>query len=427
MTNEYASKLISQLYVAADEHKAYDILREIDEILSDVFLYPLFDTYKKFKGGIWSHTFISSIGRIDSPDSLEIIKEIAGDEKIGHSDFVGCLEAFEKFSYFEEPYLSKAESILMVAFTTEKINFFLPDLLSYLEKAKRLASQEHILKLLFESDKLDKDERRQALNAYLKLHPKENIAAFTENYSELKNKDTEIILVKELLTWRGTAVDAFIAKVRSDGSPSARHLVEQKDKAKAKAKEHESLKAVEDYSNGKEVTEIGAARRKINELSKSTTGIETEFFPEDETIFTQVSTVKTRDELVSKCSSLRELVQNISKGARNHGLDLEGATKILSTATADNLNKSLTAFQLFLLNKKVDVSSDLFGMRELMAITSLLGAHQEAPELLPALKKAKLLEMYHSDQWGPLHKEILSRYKTVLENIVLTLEKFRKG
>jgi len=427
MTNEYSSKLISNLYAASDEHEAYEVVSEMGELLGEIYLYPIYDAYKKFKGGVWSHAFISAIARIDSPDSLEILKAVADDANIHNGDYVECLGAFEKVSYFEEPFLTRAEAILVDSYVQNKINYFLPELLRYLEKAGRLASHAQLLKALFENTKLEKDARRQALAAYLKLSPKKNISDFSENYAAIRNSDSEIILTKELLTWKGPAVEQFIAKVKSDGSPSARHLVQQKEEDKDRDREREVKRSVDEFSNGKEVAEIGAARKKINELSKSTSGIETDIFPEDETIITQVSTVKTRDELVSKCSSLRELVQNISKGAREHGFDLEKAQEYLSTVNADSLNKSLTSLHLFLLRKGVKVPSNLFGLREIVTLSSLLAAHQEDPELLPTLKKHGLIDDYHSDKWGELHKRLLNMYVAALNKLITSLEEFRKG
>lgn len=72
---------------------------------------------------------------------------------------------------------------------------------------------------------------------------------------------------------------------------------------------------------------------------------------------------------------------------------------------------------MFLIKKGIVPDKDLFGLKSLNKLVSLIGAHQGDEELFQILKKENLSEFYSNEQWDILHKKILLRYKDSLEKL----------
>src|SRR3989344_5243476 len=323
MANEYYSRLVSNLYNTKDVESAEDVLKDIGASPDGFFLYPIYDSYLRFQKE-WALAHLKAISKIDSPETLEILKKIAADQNTEAGNFVECLHSLEKFSYFDDQIFYRAYQILVDFSFGNKIFFHLADLLSYIEKSKKLKEVESLLAVVFRGETFDKDERQTALSYYLRCSPKEHINSFIENYDSIKDKPLEELLVRELLGWHGSAVDRFIEKARTQGSSMVRGLIGEKRKKKeieeTQVKAEKDSKDIKNFANVKEVTEISQLRKKINEISISTTDLGFPIFPDDETILSQLSTVTGKDSLTSRCINLRDVIQNVTQEATDHGL-----------------------------------------------------------------------------------------------------------
>ncbi len=424
MTTAYHSKLISDLYRAKDAEEAHSILQDINEITNVCFLYPIYDSYKKYNDHYWSYAFLDSISKIDSKEAHEIIKEIAKSKNTGSNDFISCLDDLIKVSDFDEEVVERAKIIFTNYYVQSEKYIMLYNLLDYLKKANALAEFSEILKDIFFNNSFDKEDRKVALYFFLIIDSKTNYQYFIDNFDTIKNKDSEIILTREILGWKGGKVDILIEKIKKEGSSASKLLIEKKNKNEEEILTKKETKDSEQFSNGKQVANISTLRQKINEKSLSL--FDHKIFPDDETLISQIETAKDKNSMVICCSNLRDIMQNIESSAKNHNMTFEEASKLIPGIDSQSINKSVNSLQLYLFSKKITVSNDLFGIRNLLRIVSLLGAHQEDENLIPTLKKEKLIDLYISEQWQLLHREILERYVKSLElfssSLVLNLK-----
>lgn len=415
MTNEYHSKLISNLYKSIDSDEANSVLEDMEEVIDVCFLYPIYDAYIKYQKSYLPHVFINLIAKIDSQESSDLIKKIAKSSETDESNFVECLEKLAKTSEFDKSIVCRAQSTLVDYFSRKTKYFFLYDLLNYLEKANSLSEFKEVLKDIFLSEEYDKNDRRTALNFYFKINPKVNIQYFIDNFNTINNDDSELILTRVVLTWTGSLVNKLIEVIKEKGSIASKLAIEQKLNQQSQEKSKQEAKNFEEYSNGKQIETISKMREKINELSL--TLFKHKIFPDDETLMLQIQTVKDKNDLIANCSSLRDIIQNIEDDAKKHCMSYEDAIKHINNIDPQSVNKSINALHLYLLSKNIKVDSEMFGIKNLIKILSLLGAHQEDNDLIPILKKADLINLYNTEQWPEIHRGILDRYVMCLKKL----------
>ena len=415
MTNEYHSKLISNLYKSIDSDEANSVLEDMEEVIDVCFLYPIYDAYIKYQKSYLPHVFINLIAKIDSQESSDLIKKIAKSSETDESNFVDCLEKLAKTSEFDKSIVCRAQSTLVDYFSRKTKYFFLYDLLNYLEKANSLSEFKEVLKDIFLSEEYDKNDRRTALNFYFKINPKVNIQYFIDNFNTINNDDSELILTRVVLTWTGSLVNKLIEVIKEKGSIASKLAIEQKLNQQSQEKSKQEAKNFEEYSNGKQIETISKMREKINELSL--TLFKHKIFPDDETLMLQIQTVKDKNDLIANCSSLRDIIQNIEDDAKKHCMSYEDAIKHINNIDPQSVNKSINALHLYLLSKNIKVDSEMFGIKNLIKILSLLGAHQEDNDLIPILKKADLINLYNTEQWPEIHRGILDRYVMCLKKL----------
>jgi hypothetical protein len=270
-----------------------------------------------------------------------------------------------------------------------------------------------ILLNIFLSNNFEKDDRKTALNFFLSIDTGKNFQYLIDNLDDLKNSDSEIILTREILGWSGQKVKTLIEKIKKSGSSASRLLIEKKELEQNKKIEKQETQDSEKFSNGKLISNISNIRQKINERSLSL--FNHKIFPDDETLIKQLEIAKDKNSVILCCSDLRDVLQNIEPSAKQHNMKLDEALQIIPGIDTQSINKSINALHLYLISKNISVDLTFFGIRNLIKIVSLLGAHKEDPELIPMLKKEGLENLYINDQWNVLHKEILERYAKSLE------------
>jgi len=422
MAQEHNSKLISDLYTCTNSKQASSVLDDIDDIGDACFLYPIYDAYKKYKDNDYSYAFLSSIANINSSEVPKVLKEIATDPEIDSIAFVQTLSYLKKYEIFDDYLINRAEAILYRFFSKENVYFYLTDLLDYLNSAKILEKDQDILKLIFEDDFFNKDDRSICLLYFLKIKPKENITYYIENFSLIKDKKAEYILTKEIIGWTGPTSEKLISKIKQDGSIHSKELIQKKEEKVIEKDKQQELKEETEYANAKIVKEIRDIRQKINTLAQTSESFNFVIFPKNDLIIDQIILAKDKNSLMVSCTSLRELILDYSDEFKNHQTKLEDAQKYIDGINANTLNKPLNAIHLYLISKNIKTSKDLFGLKSLNKILSLIGAHQNDSELLEILKNESLLDLYSNEQWDLLHKKILVKYKTSLEKLHTILE-----
>ncbi len=416
MANIYNSKIIRDLYATSNTDEAERLLEEIEEIKDPIFLWPLFDAYARFKETSIPHYFISALNQIDSREVIEILKEIIGDPHVTPLVFTYALEGFLKYEYFDEIITSRAKSIL-IEFSVRKTNINFPTLLSYLEKGGSLKDIDVHLKNIFESEKFYTEDRLDALNFLLKSDSKKWFNYYIEHYSEIPNQSTEILLSKAVLTWKGVLVDKLIEKIENSRNPRAIEIIQKnKEKVTKEIKEEAKNESVI-FPNSAIISEIMDLRGKINLLSQNHVALATAFFPPNETIFKQLKAVSSEEELRGNCIQLRSFIQNINPEAQNHGLTFEDSKEILNDMSEADFKKSINQFHLFLRVKGINVDSDLYGLRTLNRILNLFAHPEGKTDLLNALTKLKVDDLYKQGDWNSLQRLFLNLYLQSLKKL----------
>ena len=120
---------------------------------------------------------------------------------------------------------------------------------------------------------------------------------------------------------------------------------------------------------------------------------------------------------------MRELIQDLNKDIKNHGLKKEIIKKLLPNTVEQDFHKSMNSLLLFLHAKGFKVDSNLFGLRRLNQVVGLLGAHsnKEQKKILAKLKELHLHKIYQNEDWVSLHRGILLKYSECLEKMLVEL------
>lgn len=425
MASEYNSKLIDNLYQTRDEEEAERILEEMEEIADPVFIRPIVAAYRKFQYASNSHYFVATLNKIESRGVLEALIEIVSDQNVKSLIYTYALEGLTKYEHFE-PKVVFGAKLILYGFSTNRTNIHLENLLEYLKKAGILPEFENELKTIFEEDKFDSKEKSTALGYLLNLDPKKWLQFYIDNQARISNKPAEVILSKTLTQWKGTLVEKLKDKIISSGGVRAKEIIESSRARKLKEVEEKERKETSSHPNIRIVVEIIELREKINILSNTEPNIGFDFFPKRESIYKQLEAATTETDLRSACLELRELFQDIDKRVGGHGIEFEQGIKILPGLLEQDFNKSLNQLHLFLYSKGIKVSTDLFGLKTLQRLVSLI-AHPDAKnDLLDLLKKINIAENYKKEDWVFVHRYILDRYLEFLKKLRDELLNFSK-
>ncbi len=429
MTIEYNSKLIAELYSTTKEKKLKELLNEIKEINGPIFLYPVYEIYKRNKNKSYSHYFLSTLNELNSSEIVSIAIEIGECPETSNTDRVYAVEIFKKRKYYEKPAIDIALASLSW-FIEEVGNVYnLHTLIPYLKDADLIGYVENDLRLIYLDDRFDTDVRKYAFGKWLEINPKKQLQTIIENFDEIhKDEEYEYIIAMVISAWKGTKIEELKKLILEKGGVKAKHIIERaKKKKEEKQKKAESVKqqaVQEKYSNADLVEEISGLREKINDAAKSHKHIGFSIFPQNEALFSQIKTANDRATLMMACVNLRGVIQNLSKDIGNHRLDNEAIKKLLPDTAEHDFNKSINKLFLFLHSKQFKIDADLFGLRKLNQILSFLGAHSksEKPKLAEELKNAKLYEVYENEEWTVLHQNLLTKYRDSLNALLKAIK-----
>ncbi|MFA6437071.1 MAG: hypothetical protein WC242_05530 [Candidatus Paceibacterota bacterium] len=424
MSSNYNAKLIADLYATSDWKRAIRLSDEMVEIGDNIFPRQIYEAYKKFQNTTISHYFVSDLTSFKTSDAIEILKEIA--HKTSRSaDISMMVDYFIDIGYFESEIVVKVKNLFRADMNSKDIRGYdIETYSAYLKKAdKETSNLELFLRECFEDEEQEIDARKTALEELLKLKPKEYINFYYDKYDSIKGKKTENIFVEQISTWHGGIVPKLHQKILEIGSERAKEILQNEQSRIKKEKQSEEMKEQEEikrqYETADVLHDIGKLRLNINKTSIADERFGFSFFSQSEEIYQQVKPAKTKNEFVGCCIVLRSFLNDFDKQITELKISEERGKEILPNIEkfSGNINK----FHFMLKEKGLNIDQDIFGLRNINCIVSKF-AHPGKKtnlEINKILKKEVLLFKYYKENnWSALHREVLLKYKKVLEELM---------
>jgi hypothetical protein len=428
MATDYNANLIAELYTTENAEKATNISDEMVEIGDPIFPRQIYEAYKKFQKTNVSHYFVSDLVHFKSGDAVEILKEIAHKTN-RDADILMMIEYFTDIEYFDDKVVNKVEKLFKEEIISREIQEY--DMERYFEYLKKFSQKkedlEYLLKICFEDNEQNISVRRIALKKLLQIKPKEYIKYYYENYDSIRDRKTEIIFVEEISTWYGGTIPLLHKKILETGSNRAREILEKEQSRKVEKKvseeKEEQKKIRREYETSDVISDIAELRSKINKISTVDERFGFPIFSSFEEIYQQGKPAKDKATLRGYCMVIRSLLGGFENKILEFEISEERAKALIPTIT--DFSGSINKFHLLLLEKKINVDKGIFGLRNINRIIVKFAAHTEeeatSGELIDILREEKLFNYYKEDNWSKLHREILLRYKEVLEKLINAL------
>lgn len=419
MSTEYNSKLIANLYEEGRTERASEIAYEMREIGDPIFIYPLHSAYKRFKDDFAAYNFITVLTSFKTPDAVEIIKEVVNDPKVEEGILEATMDYFIAIEHFDPKLVEKVNSIVTGRLVSGDVDGLLIGMLNYLLKASALSDLVIFLKMTFEDDEVSNEAREIALRFLLRADTS-YIQHYLNHFDEIHGKKGEITLAKELLTWSKGSVPALKEKIRNEGSPRAKEIVQaeiDKNKQKEKVSEQEKQKAVEEkYTNADVISEIAQTRAKINGITMTDSRFNFQLFPSSELIYQQNMAAQSKQALIGYCIELRTFIQQFDSRIANETYTLEEMKTIVPDL--EKPEGSINKFHVFL-HKLALITTDqtVFGLRNVNKIVSKLAHPDNEDETIKLMREMGLDVLYTSEEWGKLHRRILEKYRDTLSSL----------
>lgn len=428
MAYDYNANLIAELYSTEDEDKAIEISDEMSEIGDLIFPRQIYEAYKRFKNTSISHYFVSNLTNFKSDDTTIILKEIA-DNTDSYADILMMINFLTNIKYFNSKIISKIKIIIENEIKDLNISEYALEWYAwYLEWADQKEFLEYILKTCFEDDRQKIQTRKFALKRLLKIDPKKYIKLYYEQYESIINQKIENILVEELSTWKWWIIPSFHNKILKLWSNRAKEILQkQLDKNKEKEqkeilKEQNEIK--EEFTNYDVLNNISELRSNINKISTHHDQFWYSFFPAFEEIYQQWKPARDKSTLIGYCMVIRSLIGNFDEKIKDFNITKERASEL--APKIQDIKGNINKFHLLLLDKNINVDSEIFWLRNINRIITKFWAHTDEennPELTKILKKENLFDFYKDNEWAKLHRGILLKYKNMLEKLTEALTK----
>lgn len=234
-----------------------------------------------------------------------------------------------------------------------------------------------------------------------------------------------MIFVEEISMWKNGIIPLLHKKILENGSERAKEILIEKRKQREvreqsnTEKEQESIKR--EYSTADVISGIAALRSKVNKISVADKRFGFAILASSEEIYQQNKPAQSKEAFVGYCMVLRSLIQNFSDEIKERVISEEEMKKLLPRT--ENPEGSINKFHFLLLEKGLAITDSIFGLRNINRIVSKL-AHPDgglSSELIELLTEEGLLDWYKKDAWSILHREILLKYKNVLEKLISAL------
>lgn len=427
MATDYNASLIADLYTTTNVEKATHIADEMAEIGDAIFPRQIYEAYKKFKQTSLSHYFVSDLVNFKSTESADILKEIALTTD-READVAMMIDFLIDIEYFDSVVVNKVKGLFIGLMTSEDISEYdIESYFRYLEKSKEdIQDLGLFLKSCFESEKQSMSARKMALKKFLKLDPKSHLKYYLDNYDSIKGKKAEIIFADEISTWRNGIVPVLHVKILKDGSARAKEILEGVQKKKeedSKDKQKEEQKEIkEEYSAADVVNEIAKGRSAINTFTSVDGRFGFAILAPSEEIYQQGQLARTKESLVGYCIVLRSVFGGFNQQITDFQISDDKAKELLPDIVENK--GSINKFHLYVLDKGIKADQNLWGLRNLNRIVSKFAhpTQESSTEFVEILKTEGLDKIYADASWSLLHREILLRYKAVLEKTLLGLK-----
>lgn len=426
MSTEYNSMLIAKFYSTVYEEEMTDLLEEIAEIGDPVFLYPVYDAYKKNKKSFISHYYLLTLNSLNSNDVIQVALEIGENPETKIIDIAYVLDIFDKRKFYEQRAIDIALaglSVFISEINTNEYNLY--TIVSFLKNAGSLSNIESKLLSIFINDKFNTKSREYAFGKWLEIDPKKNLQIIIDKFGEIKQNDKlESLIARVICNWTGTKIEELKKVIEEIGGIKAKYIIKrarEKDEEKQQKITEEKQQVVQkQYSNADLVEKIITLRVKINDIAKSNENIGLYIFPPNEAIFLQLKTANDNATLMKSCVGLREIIQNLNNDLGSHGLSTEEIKTLLPDAAKEDYNKSLNKLFLYLNSKKFKVDNSIFGLKQLSQLVGLIGAHPvaEKDQLIKKLAAVNLDKAYREEEWAAIHQNLLEQYAKSLSMLL---------
>jgi len=236
MSAEYNSMLIAKLYSTVNQDEIIELLEEIREIGDPIFLYPVYETYKKNKSSSFSHYFILALNDLNSNDAIQVALEIGENPETKNSDRISALEIFDKRKYYEQRALAIAIRSLSIFMTEIGHLYDLYSIVPFIKNADMLNKIESELFSIFENDNFNAKTRGYAFRNWLGIEPTKKLQNIIDNFSEIKQNDAkESIIARVIIEWGGSKIEELKMLIEKEGGVKAKHIV-----ARSREKEEEN-------------------------------------------------------------------------------------------------------------------------------------------------------------------------------------------
>lgn len=428
MSEEYNSSLIVKLQNEENQTRIIEVLHEMEEIASPIFIYPVYEKWKKYKDTPISHYFISILTNISSSDVNKIAEEVISNYP-DYRNICWIYPIFSKFKNYNETFITKAISVLSELVTKKNSlnSYELVYILNYLFETQQLNKVEELLWIFFLDDTYPLEVNAVALRFLLKEDPSERIKFIIKNFDSISTDRVDTILSKEFIKWKGPQSKILQGLLIAKGKGRSKEIFKKNTKLEIEKNKKESLEIEKKYSNTNIVSDIHDLRNDINQLCIAQFSLNFNIFENSENLIKQQQSATTEDSLKVKGSELRTTLEAISKKIGKDEFSIEEKKQIFSKKVPlDSYNKPLNRLYIFLKSKGISVDESLYGLRDLNRITSLFGHPKQFPDLLMLLKKFSIEKDWKQKDWAAVHSKILSLYKDGLIQIIKNIQNIKK-
>lgn len=430
MSKEVEGKLISDLLTSNNDEKIEELLREMENIGSNSFVFPIYELYKKSTTKHMSHYFLASLNQFDSNEVIKMAMEVGKNPDTSLTDKSYVIEIFLKRKFYENEAIIIGTKFLSSLAENKKCDIYdLNPVCTYLIEAGKSDIVDTKI-LSFFTNKVNKmDVRTFSLNLYIKFDPNNRVQELIDKYDDLKkDEDTDITIAKVLTWWKGPTVDKLRNLIKNSGNIRAKHVIETYERKKEKEKKEAEIKNEENiqktYSNSEIIANIIQARENLNAASKRNLVIGFGLLNQNESIFKQFIAANDEATFNKACADLRSFITDINPELKraNIGYNIDEIKDLLPDVQESDYNKSINKLFLFIKSKKLEIDFGVLGLRELNRLLNL-SLHPEAKDdYLELLKNLNLIDHYNHQEFAQLHKIILEKYLIFLKDITVLIE-----
>lgn len=418
---ELKSELISCIYSASTYEEFSKLVPRLKLVADPIFIKPLIECYEKNKSRNDGNTqlILQLLSDYESFLITRFVKAEVEGLKTNQSIRV-FLPILTRNSVYNGQIEKKIIEELKSFFITQNILLYYPvsrDLCDFLAHNNRLKIA---FPILWENLIANSDIADTFVGVILDDLFKSDIKRSTQYIG--KTFDNKI---------KGTTLERVIAtRVKSSGDPlknQIKEIIRKNGSIEAKLIIQEDSSQYFEISSFRPflqfdldkvatVYKIIVARSQINDKLTSTykTGA---VFQMNEKVIEQTKKIYESADITDLMIKLRDYITLVSPDIQIT-LGVQKIKEILLNVADGDFLKPLNKIILYLNQLGLRVDSELFGLKKIYRLTTLLGSHQTSKsELRKILTELDLLEIYEKNHLSKFHLEILKKYSDCLDTI----------